>query len=227
MTDGQDGSATHSSPSSQAAQAAQTAQAPQETPTPQAAEAVRAAKRALRGEMKQRRAALTEQRRRQAAIDLADRFMAAIAPPPKITIAAFLPIGDEVDILVLLRRLAHAGHACCLPVIAGPDRPLEFHGWQPDTALIDGPHGIGQPRAGAPCQPDLLIVPLLAFDRAGRRLGYGKGYYDRTLAALRRQDHVRAIGAAFSVQEVPAVPTDEFDVGLDGVVTEREAIYPI
>lgn len=142
--------------------------------------------------------------------------------PPKALVAGYWPLGDEIDARPLMLALAGAGHDLALPVVVGSDSPLEFRRWAPGDDLIDGPHGTLRPTDTAPAvDPAVLLVPLLAFDGAFFRLGYGGGYYDRTLARLRRTGPVTAIGLAFSVQQVPALPLGPWDQPLDMVVTER------
>jgi 5-formyltetrahydrofolate cyclo-ligase len=132
-------------------------------------------------------------------------------------LAGYLPIRSEIDPTpVMAQHRAPVG----VPVILGAGQALAFHLWQPDMALIKGPFGAQIPRDGQPMVPQVLIVPLLAFDAEGYRLGYGGGFYDRTLAALRAMGAVRAIGFAFAGQEVDAVVRDRFDARLDAVVTE-------
>jgi 5-formyltetrahydrofolate cyclo-ligase len=141
-------------------------------------------------------------------------------------IAGYWPIGDEVDVRPLLEALTGAGYAVALPRVAGAGRPLAFHRWRGDDALIEGAHGISEPDpAVAPeLVPDIVITPLLAFDPLGYRLGYGAGYYDRTLRALRAAGQVLAVGAAFAAQQVDHVPHGDHDEPLDWVVTEAGAM---
>lgn len=144
-------------------------------------------------------------------------------------VAGYAPTGSEADCWPLLTRLHDRGHPCCLPVIAGPGQPLGFLPWTPGTALQEGPHQIQQP-AGRPCAdlvpdiiPDIIIVPLVAFDRTGHRLGQGGGYYDRTLAALRARHRVLAVGLGFEAQACDMIDAGAHDMRLDWVVTERGA----
>lgn len=141
------------------------------------------------------------------------------------TVSAYHPIDAELDCLPLMARLAGAGHATALPVIARRGERLVFRRWAPGEPLAEGRGGIPIPAADAPVvEPQVLLVPLLAFDRRGYRLGYGGGYYDRTLTALRRQGPILAIGFAFAAQEVPAVPNLDYDARLDWVLTEEGPI---
>jgi 5-formyltetrahydrofolate cyclo-ligase len=125
----------------------------------------------------------------------------------------------------LLRRLGEAGHEIALPVVGAHGRPLVFRRWREGDAMDEGPFGIREPRADKPeIVPSVLLVPLLAFDRRGYRLGYGGGFYDRTLAALRAGGEAVAVGVAYAAQEVDEVPRDESDEPLDWVVTDKAAI---
>jgi 5-formyltetrahydrofolate cyclo-ligase len=153
---------------------------------------------------------------------LADHVLQDLPPPPGAIVAGFWPMGLEIDIRPLLVALHDRGHRIALPVTPKRGQPLHFRAWQPGMALARGPMGTSQPRPEAKALvPDWLLVPLLAFDRAGRRLGYGGGYYDRTLAAL---PGATAIGTAFATQEVDEVPAGPEDALLTAIVTERGVI---
>jgi 5-formyltetrahydrofolate cyclo-ligase len=140
-------------------------------------------------------------------------------------VSGFWPIGSEVNVMPLLRALGDRGLDMALPVVPQRGKPLPFRRWRPDDPMDTGPFGIAEPQAAAPViEPDILLVPLLAFDRAGGRLGYGGGYYDRTLAALRGRKRILAVGVAYAAQECALVPCDAFDAPLDWVLTETAAI---
>lgn len=143
-------------------------------------------------------------------------------------IAGYWPHGAELDCLPLLEQLHGAGRALVLPVIHEPDQPLVFRSWSPGQPLAPGRLRIPEPLPDAgERRPDILLVPLVAFDRNGQRIGMGGGFYDRTLAALRTADASRAvvaIGVAYAVQEQPAVPVEPHDQPLDWILTEHEAI---
>ena len=152
---------------------------------------------------------------------LVEALLAQHAPPKGAIIAGYWPMGDEMDPRPLMLALASRGHAIALPVTPLSGQPLAFRAWAPGGALRPGPMGTSEPAEGALVNPDWLLVPLLAFDRAGRRLGYGGGYYDRTLAAL---PGAKPIGIAFAGQQVEAIPEEDFDERLDAVVTETQVI---
>lgn len=136
------------------------------------------------------------------------------------TIAGFAPIGDEIDIWPLLHRLHHDGHTVCLPVVIQAEQPLQFRSWHPDCNMKTDRYGVSYPSDGPSVTPGLIFVPLLGFTARGHRLGYGGGYYDRTLDALRRAGEVFACGVAYAAQEVEEIPTDAHDAKLDGILTE-------
>lgn len=144
-----------------------------------------------------------------------------IGPPAGRVISGYLPIRTEIDPVPAMTALHEAGARICVPVIAGKGLPLEFREWTPDCALVEGPFKAMVPERGEWLRPDVLIVPLVAFDSLLNRLGYGGGFYDRTLARLRAAGPVEAIGLAFAAQEMPQIPADATDQRLDAVVTER------
>ncbi|MCP4327764.1 MAG: 5-formyltetrahydrofolate cyclo-ligase [Alphaproteobacteria bacterium] len=163
--------------------------------------------------------------RDRAAAALPRIFLEKIVLTPGSRVSAFWPAKGEIDVRVLLRRLHEAGHVCGLPVVAGHGRPLLFRRWTPDTVMRPGNFRIPVPPESAELlTPDVVLVPLLAFDRNGNRLGWGAGFYDRTLAALRADHSVVAIGIAFAGQEIERVPHGSQDEKLDWIVTEQEAI---
>ncbi len=154
-----------------------------------------------------------------------DNFLGAIKVPAGIPISAYWPLEEEFDPRPLFTALHRRGHPFGLPVILGKGQPLLFRRWEPATELVRGSFRVMTPPPTAPeIAPELLLVPLLAFDRAGYRLGYGGGFYDRTIAKLRAAGEALAVGVTFAALEVPAVPRDDTDQPLDWIVTEREAI---
>ncbi|HYF23146.1 MAG TPA: 5-formyltetrahydrofolate cyclo-ligase [Caulobacteraceae bacterium] len=151
-------------------------------------------------------------------------FPPALIPPPGAVVSGYHPFRSEIDPRPLMRRLARAGCRLALPVTpaAGTSEPLSFRLWSPERPCAPGRYAIPEPDvSGEAVGPDLLLVPLLAFDRRGHRLGYGAGWFDRTLAALRALKPVTAVGLAWAAQEAERVPTDPWDQPLDGIVTER------
>jgi 5-formyltetrahydrofolate cyclo-ligase len=141
-------------------------------------------------------------------------------------VSGFWPMGDEIDVKPLLAQLHASGHSVGLPVVVKKGEPLIFRQWHPGLALASGGFGTEVPPPGAPeVEPQVLIVPLLAFDAEGYRLGYGGGFYDRTLDKLRTGGAADplAVGVAFSAQHVARVPRDDFDQPLDWIVTEKAA----
>lgn len=184
---------------------------------------IAAAKTALRAAAGARRARTHARLRRTAGTALADRFLEAFAGRvvPDGTAALYWPMRTEIDVRPLLDALAAAGMRTALPVAGSPGAPLAFVPWRPGTPLRRHRFGMLEPAAGAPVRPDLVVVPLLAFDGTGARLGYGGGCYDRTLRRLRRRGRVFAAGAAYAEQERDAVPAAPHDARLDAVVTER------
>lgn len=147
---------------------------------------------------------------------LAHHFLQGFPLPQGAAISGFWPMGDEIDIRPLLLGLHERGHPIGLPVTGRRGEALIFRQWQPGAPLTPGRFGTSHPE-GSAITPDLLLIPLLAFDRQGHRLGYGGGFYDRTIAALPR---AWRIGCAYAAQERPLVPTGAFDQKLHAIVTE-------
>ena len=155
---------------------------------------------------------------------IAQNFLAHIPVPPRAIVSSYVAIGEEADPAPLLRELRLRDHAAALPRVAGRGLPLDFHLYEPGAKLIAGGFGLSEPDRDWPkVSPRLVLVPLLAFDSHGYRIGYGAGFYDRTLRKLRNAGETLAVGYAFAVQEFAAVPHDDNDEQLDWVVTEKEA----
>lgn len=139
-------------------------------------------------------------------------------------VSGFFPFKNEITVLPLLAKLASEGWTTCLPVVIGEGVPLQFRAWMPGEPTRPGVWEIPIPLdSAAEVHPDVLLVPMLAFDRRGYRLGYGGGYYDRTLAGLRALKPVTAIGIAYSGQEIAEVPHGTWDEPLDWIMTEKGA----
>lgn len=140
-----------------------------------------------------------------------------------VPLAGYMPIRSEIDPLPAMAEAAAHGPVA-VPVIAGAGLPLDFSLWEPGCALREGPFGAMVPEVDRFIEPEILIVPLVAFDRAGGRLGYGGGFYDRTLERLRSRRPTLAIGFAYAAQEAEGLPLEPTDQPLDMVVTEAEVI---
>ncbi len=191
---------------------------------------VDAAKQALRHEAKARRGALHEELGAAAPQAARDVFLATAELAAEIAqgpiAAGYWPIGSELDPRALLGHFHEAGLACALPATVAPGAPLVFRRWTPQTELIAGGHGTSVPPPEAEhLTPELILVPLLAVDMHGMRLGYGAGYYDMSLRALRARGRVVAVGLAYDGQLTEAVPAGDGDERLDWLVTERRAIH--
>ena len=135
-------------------------------------------------------------------------------------VAGYLPVRSELDPRPAMLALSGLGYGLCVPVVEAPRLPLGFRTWTPVAATERGAFGIEVPVGGAPAEPDLILVPMLAFDARGHRLGYGGGFYDRTIAALRARRRLLALGLAYAGQELAEVPDGDHDMRLDGIVTE-------
>ena len=171
-----------------------------------------------------RRNALPAPERSAAAAAIAARpFPLPITPG--VIVSGFMPLKTEINPLPLLRMLADAGAQLALPVVAGKGKPLIMRAFAFGDALASGQWGIREPKPEAgEVAPDILLVPLLAFDRNGHRVGYGAGYYDMTIAKFRAMKPISAVGIAYAAQQIDTVPVTPRDARLDLVLTEREVI---
>jgi len=189
----------------------------------------------------EKRAARAAMRARRAAIDPVDRAAAGpalaaiwrrerplLTPHPDgraASIAGFWPKGDEIDVRPLLAALYDDQYVVALPVTPADAAPLRFRQWTPESQLVPGAFGTSEPSSHAPdIEPDALLVPLLAVDPDGYRLGYGGGYYDRTLEALRVRRRIIAIGVGFEEQRVERLPRGPHDHRLDWLLTDRRLL---
>ena len=171
-----------------------------------------------------RRDAIDREQRRAFSTAIAERLLALPELQDRRPIGAYWPIRSEVDPRPAMEALLARGQEVALSQIIHPR--LSWRSWRPGDVLIKGGFGVREPGPDAPeIFPTALLVPLAAFDRTGHRLGYGKGHFDRAIAALSALHPVLTVGLAFSAQEIEAVPNEDHDRGLDIVVTEREAIY--
>ncbi|GGB03717.1 5-formyltetrahydrofolate cyclo-ligase [Allosediminivita pacifica] len=175
---------------------------------------------ARKAALARRRAAFEEQ-----APGAAGRLSEVLAGYRGVALSGYMPIRTEIDPRPAMAEAAAHGPVG-IPVIEGEGLPLRFARWEPDMPLVDGPFGARVPAVVEDLTPEILIVPLVAFTRAGGRLGYGGGFYDRTLEKLRAAGGTFAIGFAFAAQEAAELPGESTDQPLDLIVTETEVITP-
>jgi len=181
-------------------------------------------KATLRREALARRDALPAAERAAAALAVAARPF-PVAVSPGAVVSGFSPLRSEISPVPLMRQLADQGVRLALPVIDGRGKPLIMRAWKFGDPFKTGQWGIHEPvPEAAELDPDILLVPLAAFDRHGHRIGYGAGYYDMTINRLRANKTILAIGIAYAAQEIPQVPATTRDERLDLVLTEREII---
>jgi 5-formyltetrahydrofolate cyclo-ligase len=189
--------------------------------------ALAAEKAAARQAASRRRKVARDAAGTDAAAALAEILVDGLAPKPGTAVSGFLPIGSEIDVRPALERLRALGCEICLPCVVAPETPLVFRRWREGDPMVTEAFGTRAPAPDAPeILPDILLVPMLAFDAQGYRLGYGGGFYDRSLDALRARKTVLAVGAAFEGQRVEAVPRGPFDQPLDRIATEAGFIDP-
>jgi 5-formyltetrahydrofolate cyclo-ligase len=146
-------------------------------------------------------------------------LLEAVLPLKGRPLAGYMPILTEVDPLPVMAAMASFGPVG-VPVIMGSGMPLRFRVWTPGCKMVDGPFGAKIPEAGVWIEPEVVIVPLVAYSSEGGRLGYGGGFYDRTLEGLRTRGAITAYGYAFKAQQVVGLPQEPTDQKLDGIVTE-------
>lgn len=182
------------------------------------------AKADLRKLMIDKRLALSDDERAALCGYVCDKLVAIPLAHHSI-VAGYKTIRGEVDILQALLACHDKKFQVCLPTVTPPQRIMHFAEWRPKMPMRKGPLGILEPEGSKEAVPTVVWVPLVAFDRAGRRLGYGGGYYDATLAHLKKTHReILTVGVAFSFQEVPELPEDPHDMKLDFIVTDREVI---
>ena len=160
-----------------------------------------------------------------ALVNLSDHLVNQFGKMSGQIFSGYLAIGTEINVAPAIAKLEQAGLVATLPVVTAAEQPLKFRHWTADTLMESGPLRTRHPAANSPEMiPDLLIIPMLAFDVDGYRIGWGGGFYDRTLGKLRAEKEVIAIGAAFEAQKVDKVPRDEHDARLDWIATETGLI---
>jgi len=180
-------------------------------------------KQLLRAQALARRRGMSEQERAKASARATAHFLENIALPRRADVALFWSIGEEIDTSQLISALRARGHNIGLPVVVGPDRALVFRAWDGRSELIKAGFGTKVPSPEAPeMLPSHMVVPLAGIDRKGARLGYGKGFYDRTIGAMSRRPDL--IGFAFEAQKLEFVPQSTTDIALDMLVTETGVI---
>src|ERR1700730_6618642 len=176
----------------------------------------------LRAAALARREALSDEQRAEAAEAMAQRKL-PFEIVPGMVVSGYSRIRNEIDPVPLMRKLASRGARLALPAVMARGKSLAFRAWSPDDRLMLGPLGISEASpAAAELVPDIMLVPLAAFDSSGHRIGYGAGHYDYTLAHLRKAKAVISIGLAFAAQEIEAVPALAHDELLDYVLTETK-----
>ena len=182
-------------------------------------EMIEEAKAALRIRARAARASLDHSERADAAVAVARHFFDGVALQQADIVAAYWRIRDELDCQPILVKLMDSNQTVVLPVVVGPEEPLDLRVWEQGASLYESGFGTLAPSELAPkAEPDVVIMPLLGFDSRGTRLGYGGGYYDRTLATMKKRP--RLIGLAFAAQELERIPREAHDVPLDAVITE-------
>jgi 5-formyltetrahydrofolate cyclo-ligase len=181
-------------------------------------------KRALRSAMMARRRAIDAGERRKAADDLVEMWRLERPVKTPAVVSGFWPMAEELDIRPLMTALFEQGCQIALPVVVAKKQPLIFRAWRPGDVLEAGVFGTLHPSPQSEVlEPDALIVPLLAVDEEGWRLGYGGGFYDRTLEGFRARKSVTAVGVGFNTQIVPEVPHGPDDQRLDWLLTDKRA----
>lgn len=183
----------------------------------------------LRGQALALRASLSAETRAVAAREFTALFLSEISLNVPQVIAGYWPVREEMDVMPLLTALHGRGHTIVLPQVMRQDKLMTFRYWQPSAEMLDGPYGLKEPGADAPAvDPAVLIVPMVAFDARGHRLGYGAGYYDRCFSAWRAagRDFI-AIGAAYQQQAFDVVPAEGHDVPMNIIVTDKKIYRPV
>ena len=175
--------------------------------------------------MRARRTDAAAQQGEASALALRDHFLRRVPLPSGGIAAGYIAHDGEMDPMPVMESLRARGFGLALPCVAARGQPLAFRLYRPGDALVSGARGLMEPEPDADeAEPDLILVPIVAFDACGYRLGRGGGHYDRTLAALRANKPVLAVGLAFSCQNVPDLPRAAHDARLDWIVTETAVV---
>ena len=183
---------------------------------------IAAQKATLRAQARERRSVAYRATGAQIAAQLSN-YLPELYLPSQCVVAGYLQRGSELDPLPALTSLRNGGYRLALPVVTAKNAPLVFRAWAPGDPVIPDVQGLPAPLPSSPdVTPDVVFVPLVAFDGKGHRLGTGAGYYDRTLPGLRAQNEkLLAVGLAFAVQQERELPHEDTDVPLDAIITER------
>jgi 5-formyltetrahydrofolate cyclo-ligase len=179
-------------------------------------------KSVLRQTFLERRALIPPEARRDSAAKVCDLFFKNVSVPAGAVVAGYWPIRNELDDMPILRELLRRGCSCALPHVAEAGMPLEFHAWDETAPLTEGKYGIMEPAASLAVVPGIILVPMAAFDKRGHRLGYGAGFYDRTLTQIRKSRAVFSIGLAYETQRYDELPADETDMMMDMIISDRD-----
>ena len=156
-------------------------------------------------------------------LKLRDFLLEFLRSEPQVkVVAGYMPINTEINILPSLRALASIGITLCLPVVSEENHPLKFKSWGLNGDLVVGKFGVKVPKSGKFIEPDLILCPLLSYDALGNRLGYGGGFYDRTIGKLSAERNILVFGCAYAGQlSCEPLPVDNWDCKVDGVLTEE------
>lgn len=179
-------------------------------------------KEKLREQYRQLRARLSEQEKTAAASALHERFLKENFIPEGAIVAGYWPVKSEISVMPLLKDMSSRGHVCAFPVIEEKGKPLRFAVWKDGDPMQEGLYGIAVPVTLTFVVPDVLLVPLVAFDAQKHRIGSGAGFYDRTIAALRAEKKISSFGVAYDIQKCDHVPFDQTDMTLDMIITDKD-----
>ncbi|MCE9507819.1 MAG: 5-formyltetrahydrofolate cyclo-ligase [Alphaproteobacteria bacterium] len=177
-------------------------------------------KSVLRQMFLERRALIPPAARKESAAKVCELFFKNVPVPAGAVVAGYWPIRNELDDMPILRELLRRGCSCALPHVAGATLPLEFHLWDEATPMTAGKYSIMEPAAAPAVVPDIVLVPLAAFDANCHRLGYGGGFYDATIARLKENRPLLAIGLGYEMQLCAGLPVEEGDIRMDMIVTD-------